>query len=108
MTTKKRIVFKHDEKDILPALGLDSPEEADAIANDTNHPDCYKMRFISSTLNGSVTSTLNLFASLLSDKPLDSRVSANIEKFFAAFDDARFKALDDRVMREQTAGEDHD
>jgi hypothetical protein len=91
----KRIKFNHEETDVLKALGLDNAVEANEILSDETHPDCYKLRFIATLLNGNASSITNVLTMLFLNRPeLTNEFSRNIELLLNEFDEEKLKNLD--------------
>lgn len=94
----KRIVFNHDEDDVLKALGFASPEEANEVTNDDNNPDCHKMRFAAAVFNSDVTMILALWGAVISKKDLVPQATANLEIIFDSMTEEDLKRMDEKVM----------
>ncbi len=95
----KRIKFDHTQNDVLKAIGLDSPKEADKITMDEDHPDCYKMRLAAAILNGTPFSVLSILTMLMvGNSKLEPRVSPNFELLFNNLDNEVLKRADKAIQ----------
>lgn len=84
--------FDHTKINILEALGKTS-EEMDAIMSDEGHPDCLKVKVMTTILGGDSLSTLAVLIALFSKEPLRGPITENFEKLFELVSDNDLEVL---------------